>query len=68
MLQWQQQAVKGVLSFKTQGDAYKSNLAENVLLKCSKQNALLTHSPSYQLFYPPQKDMWVDLFRAEIIS
>lgn len=36
MPQWLQ-AVKDVLSFKTQGDADEFNRAENVLLRCSKQ-------------------------------
>lgn len=62
MLQWLQQAVKGVLSFKKQGDADKFNQAENGLPRCSKQNALLTSSPFVQ------KDIWVGLFKEEMKS
>ena len=62
MLHWLQQPVKRVLSFKTQGDADEFNRAENVLLRCSKQNALLTISPFVQ------KDTWVALFKGEMIN
>lgn len=45
-----------------QGDADKFNRAENALLRCSKQNALLTSSPFVQ------RDARVGLFRGEMIG